>query len=209
MYVRKDHYFYQAKEDGYAARSAYKLKEIQRKWRILHGGDTVLDLGAAPGSWSQYRSEVIGSTARILGIDLQNIALSIPNAVFIQADLRALEWNETKKKNGFFEPFDLVLSDMAPKTTGIKIADQARSLELCELALSIAERELRPGGNFVCKLFFSEDFQALKKRLMGVFDRVEILRPDSTRKQSSEIFLVGLNRKGLARKNPAAPATQL
>jgi 23S rRNA (uridine2552-2'-O)-methyltransferase len=189
-YNPKDYFFKKAKSENYAARSVFKIQEIDERFKIFKAGYNVLDLGAAPGSWSQYASEKIGRQGRVLGIDIQPIKLTIPNAVFITADLRDLNLDKIIADNGFTPPFDMVLSDMAPKTTGIRITDQVRSMELCELALSTADRFLRPRGSFVCKLFHSEEFETFRKMLREKFGRVEILRPKSTRKESKEIFFI-------------------
>ncbi len=186
----KDYYFKKAKTENYAARSIFKLQEIDERFKILKPGYQVLDLGAAPGSWSQYVSNQVGRQGRILGIDLQPIQLTLSNAAFICADLRDLNLEETIQANGIRLPVDVVLSDMAPKTTGVRITDQTRSLELCELALSKASQFLKPKGTFVCKLFHSEEFDGFRNTLRGRFGRVEVLRPKSTRKESKEIFFI-------------------
>lgn len=194
-YNPKDHYFKKAKKENFAARSVFKLEEIDQKFKILRSGLTVLDLGASPGSWSQYCSQKVGDRGRILGVDLSPVKVALKNAVFIQADLRDLELEKIFAEHGFVPPFDLVISDMAPKTTGIRFADQARSNELCELALDIARRFLNPQGHFVCKLFHSDEFTKLRDEIKKSFERFEAVKPDSTRKISKEIFLVGLNKK--------------
>lgn len=194
-YNPKDRFFHKAKAEGFAARSVYKLQEIDQKFRLFKPGQTVLDLGASPGSWSQYASQKIGPSGRLLGIDLSPMSVSLPNAIFIQADLRDLELESVIRENGFTPPFDLVISDMMAKTTGIKSADQARSLELCELALNVAKRFLKPGGNFVCKFFQSGEFGQIRNEIKRTFERVEALKPESTRSISKEIFLVGLKKK--------------
>ncbi len=194
-YNPKDHYFKKAKEQNFAARSVFKLEEIDQRFRILKPGQTVLDLGASPGSWSQYASQKIGPSGRVLGVDLSPVNVKLSNAVFIQADLRDLQLEQVFAEHGFVPPFDLVLSDMAPKTTGIRITDQARSMELCELALDIAKRFLKPGGHFVCKLFHSDDFTKLRDEIKKSYSKFEAVKPDSTRKISKEIFLVGLSKK--------------
>jgi 23S rRNA (uridine2552-2'-O)-methyltransferase len=194
-YNPRDKYFKKAKQEGFAARSVYKLQEIDQKFKILKPGQTVLDLGASPGSWSQFTSQKIGATGRLLGVDLSPVTVSLPNAVFIQADLRDLQLEEIFKEHGFTPPFDLVLSDMAPKTTGIKSVDQVRSLELCELALDVAKRFLKPGGHFVVKFFHSGEFGQLRNEIKKTFERVEAIKPDSTRSISKEIFLVGFKKK--------------
>lgn len=201
-YNPKDYYFHKAKTENYAARSAFKLEEMDQRFRIFKPGMLVLDLGAAPGSWSQYASRKLGKLGRILGIDLQEIKLDLPNAVFIQADLRDLSLEDTMRRHGFEPPFDLVMSDMAPKTTGIRLQDQVRSLELCDLALEVAIRYLKPGGSFIAKLFHSDEFEGFRSRLRKSFSKVEVLRPKSTRKESKEVFLVGL---GFEFQKPARP----
>lgn len=195
-YNQKDYFFHKAKEENYAARSVFKLQEIDDRFKVLKPGYKVLDLGAAPGSWSQYASQKVGAQGRVLGIDLQPIKITLPNALFINADMRELNLDKVMTDHGISPPFDLVMSDMAPKTTGIRVTDQARSMELCELALQTAERFLRPRGSFIAKLFHSEDFETFRKQLRERFGRVEVLRPKSTRKESKEIFLIGLQYQG-------------
>lgn len=195
-YNPRDRFFLKAKKEGFAARSVYKLQEIDQKYKVFRSGLTVLDLGASPGSWSQYASQKIGANGRLLGVDLSPVTVSMPNATFIEADLRDLNLESVFQEHGFQPPFDIVMSDMAPKTTGIKSTDQARSFELCELALSVAQRFLKPGGTFVCKFFQSGEFGALRAAIKREFERVEALKPESTRSISKEIFLVGLKKKG-------------
>jgi 23S rRNA (uridine2552-2'-O)-methyltransferase len=207
-YNPKDYYFKKAKEENYAARSVFKLQEIDQRFRVLKTGFKVLDLGAAPGSWSQFAAQKIGLQGRVLGVDLQKIQITLPNAVFIQADMRELDLDHVMRSHQIAPPFDLVMSDMAPKTSGIRLTDQMRSLELCELALGIAKRLLRPGGTFICKLFHSNEFEGFRDQLRANFEKVEILRPQSTRKESKEIFLIGLRMKGktsLKSETPPAP----
>lgn len=194
-YNPQDKYFKKAKEEGFAARSVYKLQEIDQKYKVLRSGQMVLDLGASPGSWSQYASQKIGDGGRLLGVDLSPVTVSLPNAVFIQADLYDLKLDQVFAEHGFSGQFDLVLSDMAPKTTGIKSVDQDRSFALCELALDVANRFLKPNGHFVCKFFHSGDFGKLRGEIKKRFERVEAIKPESTRSISKEIFLVGLKKK--------------
>ncbi len=191
----KDYYFKKAKSQNYVARSVFKLQEIDERFKIFKPTYKVLDLGAAPGSWSQYASDQVGLQGRILGIDLHAVKLTLNNATFITADLRDLQLGEMMETIGIAPPFDVVLSDMAPKTTGVRITDQTRSLELCELALMNAERFLKPKGTFVCKLFHSEEFEAFRRTLRERFGKVEVLRPKSTRKESKEIFFIALQKK--------------
>jgi len=194
-YNPRDHYFKKAKDQNFAARSVFKLEEIDHKFKLLNGVKTVLDLGAAPGSWSQYCSKKIGNHGRILGVDLTPITISLPNAQFIQADLRDLNLEKAFLEQGFQPPFDLVISDMAPKTTGIRMTDQARSVQLVELALEISQKFLKPQGNFVAKLFHCDDFTKIRDEMRKSYERFEALKPESTRKISKEIFLIGLKKK--------------
>lgn len=194
-YNPKDHFFRKAKAENFAARSVYKLQEIDQKHKLFRQGQVILDLGASPGSWSQYASQKVGESGRVLGVDLSPVTVSLKNATFIQADLRDLNLEDVFREHGFHPPFDLVLSDMAPKTTGIRFTDQARSMELCELALDIARQFLKPGGHFVCKLFHSDDFNLLRDEIKKTFEKFEAVKPESTRKISKEIFLVGLRKK--------------
>lgn len=201
-YNRKDYFFHKAKEEDFVARSVFKLQEIDTRFKLLKPGFKVLDLGAAPGSWSQYASKVIGKKGILLGIDLQPIRLTLPNAVFVVGDFlklsldELLQEHEALKASGFSMPVDVVLSDMAPKTTGVRVTDQTRSAELCRMALDAARKYLRPDGSFVVKLFHSDEFELFRNELKQVFERVEILRPASTRRESKEIFLIGLKFKG-------------
>jgi len=194
-YNPRDHYFKKAKELNFAARSVFKLEEIDQKFKVLKHGQTVLDLGCAPGSWSQYASQKIGPQGRILGVDLSVVNVKLPNATFIRADLNDLNLEDTFREHGFEPRFDLVISDMAPRTTGIRITDQARSMELCELALDVARRFLKPGGHFICKLFHSDDFKILREQIKKEYASFEAMKPDSTRQISKEIFLIGLRKK--------------
>jgi 23S rRNA (uridine2552-2'-O)-methyltransferase len=194
-YNPRDHYFKKAKEQNFAARSVFKLEEIDQKLKLLKPKQKVLDLGASPGSWSQYCSKKIGPEGRILGVDLKPVTAKLSNAVFIQADLRDLNLENIFIENGFTPPFDLVISDMAPNTTGIRMTDQARSFELCELALNITKKFLKKDGHFVCKLFHSDDFSQLRDLIKEDFEKFDAVKPDSTRKISKEIFLIGLKKK--------------
>lgn len=194
-YNPRDHYFKKAKQQNFAARSIFKLEEIDQKFKLLKPKQMVLDLGASPGSWSQYCAQKVGPQGRILGVDLKPVTAKLSNAIFIQADLRDLNLEQIFKEHGFPPPFDLVISDMAPNTTGIRMTDQARSFELCELALNISKRFLKKDGHFICKLFHSDDFTELRNQIKDDFQQFHAVKPDSTRKISKEIFLVGVRKK--------------
>lgn len=182
----------QAKAQGYPARSVFKLDEIDRRVRLLSPGQRVLDLGAAPGSWSLYASQRVGAQGLVVAVDLQEINQTFaPNVRVHQAD--ALDLSNEVVADG--APYNVVLSDMAPKTSGNKVVDQALSFELFEAALAVAERFGKPGSHFVAKLFMGPDFGKARARLAQAYGRSQVIRPKGTRQQSSEVFLVGLGQK--------------
>ncbi len=188
-----DHYTRQAQKDNFAARSVYKLQEIQKKHRILVRGARILDLGCAPGSWLQFAAQTVGPGGRLVGIDLIPITIRLPeNVTVITGDVADLESHLAELRQ---TRFDVVLSDMAPATTGNRHVDEARSVGLSEAALDIAEKTLVPGGSFVCKIFQGSDFKAFTDRVKRRFDRQVSFRPQSTRKASREVFVIGLRKK--------------
>jgi len=181
-----------AKAQGFPARSVFKLEEIDRRVKLLRGGQKVLDLGAAPGSWSLYASQKVGPSGRVLAIDLQEIQQAFPpNVKLAQADALTLETAALAE----FAPYDVVLSDMAPNTSGSKIRDQAGSLELCLRALDVALALGKVGSHFVAKIFMSGDFQVARKLAGERYEKCQVIRPEGTRQQSTEVFIVGLGLK--------------
>lgn len=194
-YKPNDHFAKKARKEQYVARSVYKLQEIDKRYRILHAGDQVLDLGASPGSWSQYASEKIGEKGKLLGVDLKKVFLNLPNAVFMKGDILNLDLGPALEQHGFTRPFDVIVSDMAPDTTSSRFTDQMKSLELCEMALETVHRLLKPGGNFVCKIFDSGDAMGFRDELKKCFNTVQLLRPKSVQQSSKEFFMIGLGYK--------------
>jgi 23S rRNA (uridine2552-2'-O)-methyltransferase len=191
-YARADARTRSAKAQGYPARSVFKLEEIDRRVHLLRSGQRILDLGAAPGSWSLYASQRVGAQGRVLAIDTQEILQAFAaNVRVVQGDALDLG-NEVLGAEG---PYDVVLSDMAPNTSGNKVRDQAQSFELFMRAASVSGVFGRPGAAFVGKIFMSGDFQAARKAVAELYDRVQVIRPDSTRSQSSEVFVVGVGLK--------------
>jgi 23S rRNA (uridine2552-2'-O)-methyltransferase len=181
-----------AKAQGYPARSVFKLEEIDRRVGLLHGGQWVLDLGAAPGSWSLYAMQRVGERGRVLAVDIQEIRQTFgPNVEVIQGDALDLESRLLVRD----QPYDVVLSDMAPNTSGNKVRDQAQSYELFMRAVMVAEELGRAGSKFVGKLFMSGDFQSARKAMQERYEKVQVIRPEGTRSQSSEVFLVGVGLK--------------
>ena len=189
----QDHYTRRAKKENYAARSVYKLAEIQKKHRLIKKRDRVLDLGCAPGSWLQFAAEQTGDKGKVVGVDLTPVTLRLPGHVqVVTGDIDTL-YQEAHP--ALDHGFSVVLSDMAPATTGNKHADSVRSFVLCETALAVAQKVLRPGGHFVCKIFQGEDFKAFCDTVKKHFNKIQIFKPQSSRKGSKEIFVIGLNKR--------------
>ncbi len=192
-YAKPDRYTRAAKEAGFPARSVFKLEEIDRRVRLLRSGMRVLDLGAAPGSWSLYVARHIGATGKLLAVDVEPITVALPPpAVFVQADMLAPDDGRIAE----FAPYDVVLSDMAPKTTGTRITDQARSFELFMRALDVAARLGAPGGAFVGKIFMSDDLPVARAEVRRLYATERLIRPEGTRTMSTEIFAVALEKRG-------------
>ncbi len=182
----KDHYFFKAKKEGYPARSVYKLIEAQERFKFLERGQKILDLGASPGSWSKYCLNITGKKGLVLAIDLHRLKLSHENLKFLKADIFGMDLHEFRKKWG---DFDVILSDMAPKTSGRKDVDHFRSMELAQAALNFSRHLLKKEGVLYCKAFDGEDFPMLKKDMQAVFRSVKIFKPKSSRVESVEKFL--------------------
>ena len=198
-YDRHDHFYRRAKQEGFAARSVYKLDELDAEFKLIRRGDTVIDLGCAPGSWLQYVEQKIGESGRAYGIDLLPVKVAFPPRVrVLQGDAFSVTLSDLTAAAGEDDlpAVDVVISDMAPNTTGIRSVDAARSMALCERALEVAERLLRPGGNFVVKVLEGGDMKPFVERAKGVFEAVKIKRPKSTRDGSTETFVVGVHRRG-------------
>jgi 23S rRNA (uridine2552-2'-O)-methyltransferase len=189
----QDHYTRRARKEHYPARSVYKLAEIQKKHRILAKGDRVLDLGCAPGAWLLYAAEQVGGRGFVLGVDLNPVTVPLPShAQAITGDIRSLQPTAAQYSGGGFQ---VVLSDMAPATTGDPFGDAARSYALCCSALGVADALLQTRGRFVCKIFQGEDFKVFCDKVKVRFERMHIFKPQSSRKASREIFIIGLGRK--------------
>ena len=186
----KDPFVIQAQKDGYRSRAAYKLIEIDKKYKIIKSGITAVDLGAAPGGWSQVLSKKIGLKGKVVGIDLLEVP-PIKGIDFIQGDFMQEDiLNEMvdKLEN---KPVDLVISDMAPNISGIKMVDQQKAIYLNELAFDFATKHLKQNGCFLVKSFVGKDFEGFVKNLRSCFNKVYKIKPDSSRSRSAEIFLLG------------------
>lgn len=189
-----DHYSQKARKEGFPARSVYKLAEINEKYRLFAPGQHILDLGCAPGSWSLYAAEKVGPKGRVLGLDLSPVSAAFPPQVrILEADLLEADFQILLEGEA---PFNLVLSDMAPKTMGRREVDQARSLELCQMAWLWARELLKPGGHFIFKIFQSQDGDDFIRTLAPRFSKIFRIKPKATRSESLEIFVLGQNFKG-------------
>lgn len=185
----QDSYGRRAKADGFPARSIYKLEEIDQKVRLFRRGQRVLDLGAAPGSWTMFAATRVGLEGRVYGIDIQPHRAALPpNASIEVLDVRDLQVDT-------LGAFDVVISDMAPNTTGARETDMYRSYELFMMALEVAERVLVPGGHFTGKIFQGKDFPAAQKAVRERYAEAKVVRPKATRDESYEVFLVGLKKR--------------
>lgn len=210
---QKDFYFKKAKDEGYPARSVYKLKEMDEKYKIFKKGDRVLDLGCAPGSWMLYISQKIGDRGLVVGVDIEDLKIfSRKNIVFIKKDvfhLKPEDLNVDRRRSAAkgdpclsahaseVSIFDVVVSDLAPKTTGMKPVDEANSMLLADKALAIAKLTLEPKGNFVCKIFEGELSKEFFKEVKRNFKFVKIFRPKAVSKKSREIYVIGRGYLGI------------
>ena len=184
-----DPYVKQAQKDGYRSRASYKLLEIQEKDRLIRPGMSVIDLGAAPGGWSQVTSRLIGGQGRLIASDILEMD-SIPDVTFIQGDFTHDEVLQQILEAVGDSHVDLVISDMAPNMSGLPAVDMPRAMFLCELALDLAGRVLRPGGDFLVKVFQGEGFDEYHKNIRKLFDKVQTRKPDSSRDRSREQYLL-------------------
>lgn len=205
-YNPRDRFFLQAKQEGFRARSAYKLQEIDQRFQLFRKGMAVLDLGAAPGGWLQVLSKSVGPKGKVVGIDLQPIQGMGPTVLTAVLDIYAEDLDE--KLHEFHEGlFDAVTSDMAPKTTGIKMTDEARSIALAEQALALCGRFLKPGGSFVAKIFEGRGTDDYLHEVKRAFRKVKLIRPEATRERSMEIFVVAQGFRAAENAGDEAPAS--
>jgi 23S rRNA (uridine2552-2'-O)-methyltransferase len=201
-YRPKDHFFQKAKSEGLRARSAFKLEEVARRFHLLRPGSRVLDLGAAPGGFLQVIAQAVGPGGLAVGVDI------VPLRPFKEAWVRtavldvlaedALQQLEALVHGNF----DAVLSDMAPKTSGIRSVDEARSLRMAERALEVARARGRTGSSFLVKLFMGGDFEGYRAELRRAYETVKVVRPEATRSASVEVYLLG---QGLKAKTAHPP----
>ncbi len=188
----KDPYVQRARREGWRSRAVFKLEEIDSKERLLKAGMVCVDLGSAPGSWSQYVTATLGGRARVVAVDLLAMD-ALPDVEFIQGDFQDDAVFEQLLESAGAGGADLVMSDMAPNISGTRAVDQPRSMYLVELALDMARRVLKPGGSFVCKVFQGEGFDDFVREARNSFARVRVIKPKASRAGSREVYLVARN----------------
>ena len=187
-YNPQDRYFKKAKQEGYRSRAAYKLLELQQRYRIIKPGDKVIDLGAAPGGWLQVAAKIVGQNGRVIGVDLQPMQSFAEHQVILLSGNIASKEIQQQITQLLSGPANCVLSDLAPKLSGIRDADMARCLDLNRIALAVAIELLRPGGTLLVKSFISDDLQTFTAELKRYFSTVQRTKPDATRQGSSEFY---------------------
>ncbi len=190
---RHDRFYKQAKQDRFASRAVYKLETLDQRFSLLRPGDRVLDLGCWPGGWLQYCAERVGPQGHVVGIDRNELRIALPAQVTVHQG--NVFDTDPATLLGDLERFDVVISDMAPDTSGIKHADVARSIGLVERALEIARATVPPGGHFVAKIFVGAGFDELLTQVKQTFRRVKMAKPESSRKESVEQYIVARERK--------------
>jgi len=188
---KREFYTTLAKKERYPARSVYKLKEIDEKYGLIKKGNRVLDLGCAPGSWLLYISQEVGKQGKVVGVDIEEIKIPPKdNIVFIKKSIFDLEKSDLDYLD-LKDKFEVVVSDLSPKTSGVKLLDSGKSFELAEKSFEVAKSVLLPGGNFVCKIFQSELSEELFKKVKNSFDFAKRIKPKAVIKKSSEIYIIG------------------
>ncbi|HCI31168.1 MAG TPA: 23S rRNA methyltransferase [Psychrobacter sp.] len=186
-----DHYVQKAQKDGYRARAAYKLLEINEKTNLIKKGMTVVDLGSAPGSWSQVAGQLVGDDGILIASDILPMD-ALPNVTFIQGDFREAEVFDAIMAEVGDRQVDVVLSDMAPNTAGNSAIDQPRMMYLCELAVDFALSTLPKGGALIMKVFQGEGTQELRKQMQQDFSKIRSIKPNASRPRSKEMFWVAI-----------------
>lgn len=200
----EDEYVLRARREGYRSRACYKLLELQQRDRLIAPGTTVVDLGSAPGGWSQVAAQLVGHRGRVIASDILPMD-SIAGVDFIQGDFTEDAVYELICAEIGGNGADIVISDMAPNMSGMAAVDQPRAMYLAELALQLALAMVRPGGDFVAKVFHGEGFESLIADTRGAFERVLTRKPAASRPRSREVYLVARGLRAQARQGPSGP----
>nr|VFJ56458.1 MAG: 23S rRNA Um-2552 2'-O-methyltransferase [Candidatus Kentron sp. DK]VFJ63009.1 MAG: 23S rRNA Um-2552 2'-O-methyltransferase [Candidatus Kentron sp. DK] len=193
---RRDPFVREANAAGYRSRAAYKLLEIHRRDKLFRRGDTVVDLGAAPGGWSQVASQQVGAGGRVIAVDILPME-SLPGVVTLQKDIHDAILRDRIKEVLAGNAVRIVISDMAPNITGVNALDQPRAMGMAELALEVSRGILVPGGNFLVKVFQGEEFDAFLKMVRSHFSEAAIRKPQASRSDSREVYVLGRGFRGL------------
>jgi 23S rRNA (uridine2552-2'-O)-methyltransferase len=202
QYEKPDHYSKQAKKEGYLARSVYKLLEIDERFSLFASGQHVIDLGCAPGSWSQYASRRVGKKGLVVGIDYKQVLVDSPNFICIKGNFTR---EHVKEKLAGHSPYDGVISDMAPDTSGDRLTDCYRSSELVMEALDFARKHLSTGGYFLAKIFQGGDEREVMEIIKSEFSRAKWVKPKAIRKKSFEIYILGTGYRGSGTGDESEP----
>ena len=189
-----DPYVKQAQQQGLRSRAAFKLLELQEKYRLIRPGMTVVDLGAAPGGWCQVARPLVGSRGRVIALDILPMT-PVPGVEFILGDFTENEPLQTLERTLGGAGVDLVMSDLAPNISGMATVDQAKSMYLAELALEFARVHLKPGGDLVVKLFQGADFDGFVSEVRSLFGKVQVIKPKASRSRSNEVYLLARDRQ--------------
>ncbi len=192
---KPDHYTLKARKLGYPARSVFKLEEIQKKWALMKKGKPVLDVGAAPGSWTLYALKTLGKGSRVTAVDLKPLGIKAPPGTklrFLQSDIFTPESAEYLADDG---PYGCILSDAAPATSGNRLVDSSKSYKLVMRVIDLAETHLAPGGNLVVKIFQGGDEKEVRDRIKALFSEVKSFRPKAVRSESMETYIIGMGFK--------------
>jgi 23S rRNA (uridine2552-2'-O)-methyltransferase len=206
--AKRDYYRRKAREEGYRSRAAFKLKQINSKYHLISLGHTVVDMGSAPGGWLEVSSEIVGSKGIVIGIDLIPVRPVAPNVKIIQYDITSEEFPSKLKEIIGERKADCVLADLSPKLSGVWDLDQFKQMELCHRVADLLPEVLKAGGSCVMKVFQGKDMESLRNRLRTAFSRLDVSKPDASRKESSEIYMIALGFSGQVARRSSQDAQE-
>lgn len=207
--AKRDYYRRRAREEGYRSRAAFKLKQMDEKYHLMQRGSKIVDIGSAPGGWLQVASELVGNVGLVVGVDLDHVETVSKNTLILQTDILAPDFSQKVLTSLHNAKADCVLADLSPKLSGVWDIDHYKQIDLCHSVADVLPFILENGGSSVMKVFQGDELKGLVDRLKKSFARVEISKPDASRKESSEVYLVGLNFSGLVPKRPSESLSSL